>query len=142
MRIKLVALIVLASAGQCVIAATPAADGRNLRKLLRELHKGAPPVVQQLSRRAVKVRSKNIVSDMKYLLRATGVRVETPFGSYRTHRKPLEEYEDDLRALVNEAISLDAADAVKLGFGVEEKWLYMRHSVAKKMPPQRAETFR
>ena len=119
---KLLVLIVLASAGHSVIEAAPAASRHNLSKLLQELHKSAPPVVQKLSRRAVKIRSKNLVNEIRSLLRAHGTRTKTPLDTYRHYRRPLEEYEDDLRALINEAISLDAVNAVKDGFGVEDDW--------------------
>ena len=82
MWVKLISLIVLAIAWHSMAEAAPA-NGRNLRKLLRELHKGAAPVEQRLSRRAVKIRSKNLVAEMLVLLKAKRTVRETYWNKYK-----------------------------------------------------------
>ena len=112
MRAKLIVLAVLIVTWHKVIEAAPVSNKTNLRLLLQELDKSAPPVAQQLSRRVRKGKEKNLINAIE--------QVDRPLSFFKSVNMLIGPegyslYKEKIYPLVIEAIKLDAVKAFKIG---------------------------
>ncbi len=116
-------LALLVAGLSCVLEAKSASSHiPKLKVLLRELPKSAPATAVKLNRKTVRIRGKSLVKAIDTLLYSNLRQVVVSPGVFLTKYAPLEVYEDELRALIAEAITIDAVAAVKIGFGFERFW--------------------
>ena len=116
-------LSLLVAGLSCVLEAKSASSHiPKLKVLLRELPKSAPATAVKLNRKTVRIRRKSLVKAIDTLLYSNITSVVPVLGAFLTKYAPLEVYEDELRALIAEAITIDAVAAVRVGFGFERFW--------------------